>query len=72
MKKRTALGELFAEFIGSMFLVMAAVASMIFFIYVLESPKSVAILANAIAVAVYLLKCSDLFPARTLTPLSLW
>jgi len=61
MKKRTSVGELFAEFLGSMFLVMAAVASMIFFIYVLESPKSVAILANAIAVAFVLCVLIEMF-----------
>ena len=40
---------------------MAAVASMIFFIYVLESPKSVAILANAIAVAFVLCVLIEMF-----------
>jgi len=51
MTKRTYRSELAAEFFGSMFLVMAAVSVMIFFTYVLESNKSVAILANAITVA---------------------
>ena len=61
MTKRTSRGELAAEFLGSMFLVMAAVSSMIFFVYVLDSSKSVAILANAIAVAFVLCVLIEMF-----------
>jgi len=61
MTKRTSISELSAEFIGSMFLVMAAVSSMIFFVYVLESSKSVAILANAVAVAFVLMTLIEMF-----------
>ena len=61
MKKRISFGELLAEYLGSMFLVMAAVASMIFFVYVLDSSKSVAILANAIAVAFVLMTLIEMF-----------
>jgi len=61
MIKRTSRGELFAEFLGSMFLVMAAVSSMIFFTYVLESNKSIAILANALSVAFVLCALIEMF-----------
>ena len=61
MTRRTSVGELSAEFIGSMFLVMAAVSSMIFFVYVLDSSKSVAILANAVAVAFVLMTLIEMF-----------
>ena len=61
MKKGIIGGQLIAEFIGSMFLVMAAVSSMIFFVYVLDSSKSVAILANSIAVAFVLCALIEMF-----------
>jgi len=63
MTKRTSGGELVAEFLGSMFLVMAAVSSMMFFVYVLDSNKSVAILANAMAVAFVLCVLIEMFGA---------
>jgi len=61
MKKQALLGELVAEFLGSMFLVMAAVASMIMFAEVFEATKAVAVLANAIAVACVLCALIELF-----------
>jgi len=61
MKKRIELAALFAEYLGSMFLVMAAGASTIFFVYILESSKSVAILANAITVAFVLMTLIEMF-----------
>ena len=61
MTKKASISELSAEFIGSMFLVMAAVSSMIFFVYVLQSNKSIAILANAVAVAFVLMTLIEMF-----------
>ena len=61
MLKRISLGELFAEFIGSMFLVMAAVSSIILFTVVLDSHISVAILANAVTVAFVLCALIEIF-----------
>ncbi|MCL2545721.1 MAG: aquaporin [Oscillospiraceae bacterium] len=63
MNQRTTRTELTAEFLGSMSLVMAAVASMIFFVYVLDSHKSIALLANAIAVAFVLMALIEMFSA---------
>ena len=61
MKKQTLRGELTAEFLGSMFLVMAAVASMIMFAEILEATKAVAVFANAIAVAFVLCALIEMF-----------
>jgi len=61
MTKQISRGELLAEYLGSMFLVMAAVASMLFFTYVLESTKYVALLANAITVAFVLCVLIEMF-----------
>ena len=61
MQEQISLGELLAEFIGSMFLVMAAVSSIILFVTVLDSHISVAILANAIAVAFVLSALIEMF-----------
>jgi len=61
MEKRTFRGALFAEFLGSMFLVLAAISSMLFFTYVLESSKSIAILANALSVAFVLCVLIEMF-----------
>ena len=61
MTKRISRGELLAEYLGSMFLVMAAVASIFFFTYVLESTKYVAILANAVTVAFVLCVLIEMF-----------
>ena len=61
MRKQAPWGELFAEFLGSMFLVMAAVASMIMFTEVFEATKAVAVLANAIAVAFVLCALIEMF-----------
>lgn len=58
---RTARSELAAEFLGSMFLVAAAVSSMILFSAVFEAPKSVAVLANAVAVAFVLCALIEMF-----------
>jgi len=61
MIKHASFSELLAEFIGSMFLVMAAVSSMIMFTTVFESHKGVAIIANAIAVAFVLCALIEMF-----------
>jgi len=61
MEKQRLRGELAAEYLGSMFLVMAAVSSMLFFTYVLESGKSLAILANAISVTFVLCVLIEMF-----------
>ena len=61
MKKHVSFGELLAEFIGSMFLVMAAVASMIMFTTVFESYNGIAIFANAITVAFVLFALIEMF-----------
>jgi len=61
MLKQTSLAELLAEFMGSMFLVMAAVSSMIMFTTVFEVHKGIAIFANAIAVAFVLCALIETF-----------
>jgi glycerol uptake facilitator-like aquaporin len=61
MNKQTTTGELFAEFFGSMFLVMAAISSMILFTSVFEANKGIAVLANAIAVAFVLCALIEIF-----------
>ena len=58
---KISYGELLAEFLGSMFLVMAAISSIILFTEVLESSMSVAIVANAIAVAWVLFALIEIF-----------
>jgi hypothetical protein len=61
MKKRISSGEIAAEFLGSMFLVMAAISPIILFTEVLESHISVALIANAIAVAFILATLIEMF-----------
>ena len=61
MRKQALWGEIIAEFLGSMFLVMAAVASMIMFAEVFEATKAIAVLANAIAVAFVLCALIEIF-----------
>lgn len=61
MKQRVSPGELCAEYLGSMFLVLAAIAPTIFFVYILESSIGLAILANAIAVAFVLMALIEVF-----------
>ena len=61
MKKRISAEKLAAEFLGSMFLVMAAISSMILFTSVFESAKSIAVLANALAVAFVLCALIEMF-----------
>jgi len=61
MKNQISLGELLAEFIGSMFLVMAAVSPMILFVEVLETHIGVALIANALAVAFVLYALIEIF-----------
>lgn len=61
MPKRVSVSEIAAEFLGSMFLVMAAIASMIMFIDVLEAPKGVAIIANALSVGFVLYALIEMF-----------
>lgn len=61
MKNRVLLGELIAEYLGSMFLVMAAISSMILFCTVFDSTKSIAVVANALAVAFVLFALIEMF-----------
>ena len=61
MIKDVCFSELIAEFLGSMFLVTAAVSSMIMFTTVFESHKSIAIFANAITVAFVLCALIEIF-----------
>jgi len=63
--KKNLLPSLVAEFLGSMLLVMSTIGSMIMFTVVLESPKNVALLANAIAVGFILSTLIEMF-----TPIS--
>jgi glycerol uptake facilitator-like aquaporin len=58
---KIARSELCAEFFGSMFLVIAAISPMILFVSVLESSVSVAVLANAVAVAFVLCALIEMF-----------
>jgi len=53
--------ELLAEFIGSMFLVMVAISPMILFSSVFEAPDSIAVFANAVAVAFVLFALIEMF-----------
>ena len=55
------LSEPIAEFLGSMFLVMAAISPVILFTEVLESHISVALIANALAVAFVLGALIEMF-----------
>jgi len=61
MRKQAIWGELVAEFLSSMFLVMAAVASIIMFVEVFEATKAIAVLANAVAVAFVLCALIEMF-----------
>ena len=61
MTKQDFVSELGAEFIGSMFLVMTAISSMVMFTAVFDAPKSVAVLANAISVALVLIVLIEIF-----------
>jgi len=61
MKKQSYIGELSAEFLGSMFLVMAVIAPAIMFTEVLEASAGVTLLANAIAVAFVLCAVIEIF-----------
>ena len=61
MDKQNLTEEIFAEFLGSMFLVIAAISSMILFTAVFEAPKSIAIIANALAVAFVLCALIEIF-----------
>jgi len=53
--------QIVAEFLGSMFLVMASISSMILFTNAFESSKYVAVLANAISVAFVLIALIEMF-----------
>ena len=59
--KKKLLSPLVAEFLGSMLLVMSTIGSMIMFTVVLESPKHVALLGNAIAVGFILSTLIEMF-----------
>jgi len=59
--KKNLLPPLVAEFLGSMLLVMSTIGSMIMFTVVLDSPKNVALLANAIAVGFILATLIEMF-----------
>ncbi|MCL2376738.1 MAG: DUF417 family protein [Defluviitaleaceae bacterium] len=61
MKKQVCKSQLCAEFLGSMFLVMASISSMILLVEVLEAPKSIAVFGNAIAVAFVLCALIEVF-----------
>jgi len=61
MNNRALIRELSAEFIGSLFLVMAAVASMILFTSVYEADKSIAVFTNAITVTFVLCALIEIF-----------
>ena len=61
MENKSLKSELFAEFLGSIFLVMAAVAPTILFIDVLDTAIGIAIIANAIAVAFVLCALLEIF-----------
>jgi len=61
MKKQICKGQLCAEFLGSMFLVMASISSMILFIEVLDIPKGVAVFGNSIAVTFVLCALIEMF-----------
>jgi len=62
MTKNTPLpSRLLAEFIGSMFLVMAAISPIILFREILGAPLAIAVLADAIAVAFVLYALIDMF-----------
>ena len=61
MNKQISFGELLAEFLGSMFLVIAAISPMILFVDVLESHIGVALIANALAVAFVLYALIEIF-----------
>lgn len=61
MQKRISIGELLAEFLGSMFLVMAAISSIILFTVILDSHISIAIIVNAVAVAFVLCALIEMF-----------
>ena len=59
--KTNLLPPLVAEFFGSMLLVMSAIGSMIMFTVVLDSPKSIALIGNAIAVGFVLSALIEMF-----------
>jgi len=61
MRKQILLGELLSEFLGSMFLMIAAISPMILFYSVLEAQKGVALIANALAVALVLYALIEIF-----------
>ena len=61
MEKRFSVTGLLAEFLGSMFLVVAAVSSRIFFVVRMESTGYIAIFANAITVAFALIVLIEIF-----------
>jgi len=59
--RKIAYDALLAEFLGSMFLVMAAISPMILFYSVLEAQNGIALVANAIAVAFVLFALIEMF-----------
>ena len=61
MRQYALKSRLCAEFLGSMFLVMASISSMILFTAVFDAPKSTAVFANAIAVAFALCALIEMF-----------
>jgi len=60
-EKRICKSQLCAEFLGSMFLVMASISSMILLVDVLDAPIGIAVFANAIAVAFVLCALIEIF-----------
>ena len=61
MSKQASVREIGAEFFGSMFLVMAAISSIILFTSVFEAHKSIAIIANALSVTFVLSALIEMF-----------
>ena len=61
MSKQASVREIGSEFFGSMFLVMAAISSVILFTSVFEAHKSIAIIANALSVAFVLCALIEMF-----------
>lgn len=61
MSRKAVSRALIAEFLGSMFLVMAAISPVILFTHIFDAPKGVTILANAVAVAFVLCALIEIF-----------
>jgi len=58
---KSSLGEAIAEFIGSMFIVIAAISPMILFASIFQSEKSIAVFVNAITVVFVICALIEVF-----------